>query len=94
MQIKIKGDKKNINGLGATVHIYYDHGKQQVYENNPYRGYLASMQGIIHFGLNQISIIDSVATEWYNGKKQTIGNVPANQVLTVDIKNADSFYSL
>ena len=40
--------------------IYYDHGKQQVYENNPYRGYLSSMQGIIHFGLKDISIVDSV----------------------------------
>ncbi len=49
LQIKFLGDKRNINGLGATVSIYYDHGKQQVYENNPYRGYLSSMQGIVHF---------------------------------------------
>ena len=53
LQIKFKGDKQNINGLGAVASIYYDHGKQQVYENNPYRGYLSSMQGIAHFGLNQ-----------------------------------------
>jgi hypothetical protein len=94
LQIKIKGDKKNINGLGATVHIYYDHGKQQVYENNPYRGYLASMHGIIHFGLNNISIVDSVVMQWYNGKKQTIRNVAANQILTVDMNKADSVYSI
>ncbi len=36
--------------------IYYDHGKQQVYENNPYRGYLSTMQGIAHFGLKNISV--------------------------------------
>jgi hypothetical protein len=94
LKIKIKGDQKNINGLGTVVHIYYDHGKQQVYENNPYRGYLASMQGIIHFGLNHVSVIDSVVLQWYNGKKQTIRNVPADQVLTVDINHADSDYSL
>ena len=94
LQIKVKGDKKNINGLGAIIHIYYDHGKQQVYENNPYRGYLASMQGITHFGLNHIPNIDSVVVQWYNGKQQTIRNVTANQVLTVDLNNADSVYSL
>ena len=94
LQIKFLGEKRNINGLGATVSIYYDHGKQQVYENNPYRGYLSSMQGLVHFGLNSISIVDSVVIKWNNGKQQIIENVKANQVLTVDIKNAKIPYTL
>ncbi|HEY4936378.1 MAG TPA: VCBS repeat-containing protein, partial [Puia sp.] len=93
LQIKFKGDKQNINGLGAKASIYYDHGKQQVYENNPYRGYLSSMQGIAHFGLNSLSILDSVVIKWNNGKQQTINNVKANQLLTVDIANAKETYS-
>ncbi len=88
LQIKFKGEKNNINGLGATASIYYDHGKLQVYENNPYRGYLSSMQGIAHFGLNKISRLDSVVIRWSNGKKQTVENVRANQILTVDVKDA------
>ena len=94
LQIKFKGDKKNINGLGAFASIYYDHGKQQVYENNPYRGYLSTMQGIAHFGLNTIQLIDSVVIKWYNGKQQTLTNVKSNQVITVDIANATFPYSL
>ena len=93
LQIKFKGEKQNINGLGASVGIYYDHGKQQVYENNPYRGYLSSMQGIAHFGLNNIAVIDSVVIKWYNGKQQTLKNVKSNQVITVDIANAQIPYS-
>ncbi len=88
LQIKFRGDGQNINGLGAFAAIYYDHGKQQVYENNPYRGYLSSVQGIAHFGLNKITQIDSVVIDWYNGKQEVLKNVQANQQITVDIKNA------
>ena len=38
LQIKFTGGKRNINGIGAVATIYYDHGKLQTYENNPYRG--------------------------------------------------------
>ena len=53
LRVRYKGDKRNIDGLGATAAIYYDHGKQQVYENNPYRGYISSMEDITHFGLGR-----------------------------------------
>jgi len=93
LQIKFKGDKLNINGLGAIASIYYDHDKEQVYDNNPYRGYLSTMQGIAHFGLGKIAVLDSVVIKWYNGKKQTIKNVSANQVLTVNIVDAKDAFS-
>ena len=93
LQIKYKGDKKNINGLGAVASIYYDHGKKQVYENNPYRGYISSMQGITHFGLGKVTMVDSVVIKWNNGKKQTLHNVKANQVITVNIADAATPYS-
>jgi hypothetical protein len=94
LQIRFKGDRQNRNGLGAFAHIYYDHGKQQVYENNPYRGYLSSMEGIAHFGLGRVSVIDSVVIQWMNGKAQTLFHVPADQMLAVDIADArnDYFY--
>jgi hypothetical protein len=94
LQIKFKGDKQNVNGLGAVASIYYDHGKQQVYENNPYRGYLSSMEGIVHFGLNSILVLDSVVIKWYNGKKQILQNVKSNQVITVNIADANIPYSV
>ena len=88
LQIKFKGDKQNIDGLGAVAGIYYDHDKQQVYDNNPYRGYLSTMQGIAHFGLGKITLLDSVVIKWSNGKKQTIKNVKTDQAITVNIADA------
>ncbi|HVY75359.1 MAG TPA: VCBS repeat-containing protein [Puia sp.] len=88
LEIRYLGNERNINGLGAVATIYYDHGKLQVYENNPYRGYLSTMEGITHFGLGKTTRVDSVVVRWNNGKQQTIRNVPADRVITVNEKDA------
>jgi hypothetical protein len=75
------------------VNIYYDHGKQQVYENTPYRGYLSTIQNIGHFGLGNVTQLDSVVIRWDNGKKQVLKNVKANQTLKVNIADAQLPYS-
>ncbi len=93
LQIKFTGSSQNINGLGAFANIYYNHGKQQVYENNPYRGYLSSIQNIAHFGLGPISLVDSIVIRWPNGKKQVLKEVKADQLLKVNLSNAHENYS-
>lgn len=93
LQIQFQGSQQNINGLGAFAELHYDHGKQQVWENSPYRGYLSSIQGGAHFGLGKVAKVDSVIIKWPNGKMQLLQNVKANQVLKVNIKNALLDYS-
>jgi hypothetical protein len=93
LHIKFQGGQFNRDGIGAWADIYYDHGKHQVYENTPYRGYLSTIQNIAHFGLGKINLLDSVVIRWQNGKKQTLQNVKADQVLKVNITNARDAYS-
>ncbi len=93
LHIQFRGNKLNRNGIGAWADIYYDHGKHQVYENTPFRGYLSTIQNIAHFGLGKISLIDSVIIRWENGKKQVLQNVKADQVLKVNITNATDTYT-
>jgi hypothetical protein len=93
LQVRYKGNSRNRDGLGAIATIYYDHGKRQTYENNPYRGYLSSMENITHFGLGRIEEIDSLVVKWYNGKQQTLAHIKADQLVTVDIANAVTPYS-
>jgi hypothetical protein len=88
LNIKFKGGKQNINGIGAVANIYYDQDKQQMYDNNPYRGYLSTMQCIAHFGLGKTQQVDSVKIKWSTGQRQTIKNVRTNQTLVVDIADA------
>jgi hypothetical protein len=94
LQMSFKGDKQNINGLGTLVYIYYNKGKQQVYENNPYRGYLSSVENIAHFGLGTVSKVDSILIKWPNGKQQKLLNVKADQKIKADIANAADKYSI
>ncbi len=89
LRIQLRGDTLNRNGLGAIIRIYYQ-GKQQFYEYTPYRGYMSSVENIAHFGLGNISLVDSAVVVWPNGKKQVIQHIPVNQTLTVNIKNAGS----
>src|SRR5581483_5106935 len=93
LNIKFKGGPNNIDGIGAWVDIYYDHGKHQVYENTPYRGYLSTIQNIAHFGLGKVTMLDSVVIRWQNMKKQILENVKADQLLKADIRNASETYS-
>ncbi|MBN8851981.1 MAG: RNA-binding protein [Sphingobacteriales bacterium 50-39] len=82
LAVRLIGDSLNKNGLGAWVELYYA-GKQQVYEETPYRGYLSTMQMDPHFGLGRISSVDSMVVKWPDGKMQVLLNVAANQRVTV-----------
>jgi hypothetical protein len=93
LQISFKGGKQNINGLGAMADIYYDHGKHQVYENDPYRGYLSSDEAMAHFGLGKVTMVDSAVIRWPGGKKQKLVNVKADQKIKVNIADANINYT-
>lgn len=82
LQIKFRGDTSNINGIGTKATLYYK-GQLQMSEFNPYRGYMSTMQDILHFGLDTIQSIDSIVINWPDGKRETLKNVAVNQTLLV-----------
>ncbi|HEY4110278.1 VCBS repeat-containing protein [Puia sp.] len=92
LEVALTGDSLNRKGFGAVVELHYDHGRQQVYENNPYRGYLSTIADLPHFGLGRIGVVDSLVVKWPNGRMQLIRSVPVDQVVKVDIKNAGMPY--
>ena len=90
LRVKFKGNKSNIAGIGALVEINYGKSEKQVYEHSPYRGYLSSVEPIAHFGLGKHNQIAQLKVTWGNGLTQTIDNIKANQVITIEEKNATS----
>ncbi|TAF96363.1 MAG: RNA-binding protein [Cytophagia bacterium] len=88
LRLKFKGEKHNVQGLGATVQLFYGNNQTQVYEHSPYRGYLSTVEAVGHFGLANIDNIREIRVRWPNGKMQRLQNVKPNQVLTLDIQNA------
>ena len=91
LTVKLKGDPKNRDGFGAWLKIFYG-DKKQVFEQSPYRGYLSSIDNRPHFGLGTTSKIDSLIVIWPDSREQIIKNISADQMITVDIKNADRIH--
>lgn len=86
--VTFDGTKDNIEGIGATLNLYYGNGKQQYYEQHPARGYLSTDDPRAHFGLGTFSTVDSMVVTWPDGKKQLLTNINVGQPVTVSYKNA------
>ncbi|QHT68359.1 VCBS repeat-containing protein [Rhodocytophaga rosea] len=90
LRMKFQGPAQNRMGLGTFIELTYGNGQKQVYEHTIYRGYISSIENAAHFGLGSNQVVDQVKITWPNGSAQLLKNVQANQVLTIDIKNAHS----
>ena len=91
ISVKLTGDSVNPEGIGTWVEIYYQ-GKHQVIEHTPYRGFLSTIQTQLHFGLNDVSMVDSVVVIWPDNRQQTVTGVPSGQTLNLEYKNAKALY--
>ena len=88
LKVKFKGNATNLAGIGAWVEIQYANSQKQVYENSPYRGYLSTVEPVGHFGLGKTKKVLQLKVIWQGGKIQIITDIKANQVITVEEKNA------
>jgi len=91
LRIKLTGRKGNSSALGSTIKIFYDSGKVQFIEHNIYRGYISTVEDMVHFGLGKTLKVDSVRLEWPNNLSQTILNPEVNSILVVNINDSKSF---
>jgi hypothetical protein len=91
LEVSLQGDSPNKGGYGSWIKIYYN-GLQQVYEMNPVRGYLSSIPANTHFGLGNISMIDSLIIIWPNNKKEKLIDIKTDQKLTIKQSEAIQEY--
>ena len=93
INIKLLGEGKNPNAIGAAITLYSHSGKQMQYVN-PARGYQSAMYGPLHFGLGKDSIADSIRVVWNSGKTQLLTAIAGDTLVVADEKNASAvFYS-
>ncbi len=85
IDLQLKGDAQNINAIGSEISIFYDHGKKQIADQSPFRGYLSTIQDKIHFGVGNNTVIDSIVVQWPGQKRSIQKNVKTNQVLTLSV---------
>ncbi len=84
VRIQLKGGQQNSRAIGAKVTLW-EGGRQQQQYQSVVRGYLSSVEPILHFGLES-DRIDSLEVSWPNTSVSKLYNVEVNQHLIVDSK--------
>jgi enediyne biosynthesis protein E4 len=87
----LKSPTLNDELYGAIVKITNAKGITQIQHYNPQRGFLSTMEHIVHFGIGEESIISRVEIIFPSSKNIVLENVKTNQVLT--IYESDAFAS-
>ncbi len=87
LKVKLKGPKNNTLGLGAKITVFHNNGIQY-HELKNVRGYLSSVDPIAHFGLGEITAIDSIKVVWPDKKVNLVTNLKANTIATIDHNEA------
>jgi hypothetical protein len=84
LRIELKGKKENPQGLGAKILLKLSNGNQLYQEQQVVRGYMSSIDPVMHFGLGSENTVQEVHVFWPDGKEQIQTNVTVNQVLKLD----------
>ncbi len=91
IQLRLTGERQNTDAIGAKVEIWYN-GQYQFYEHFLSRGYVSSVDPHIHFGLADITLVDSIRVTWPLGKTcSVLTNIAANQVIEIGENTAKPF---
>lgn len=89
IQLTLRGAGQNIQGIGSKVAVYAG-GSEFHHQYSVSRGYLSSMATPIHFGLSEISKIDSVVVTWPDNTRQAIRNPDINTLTEIVYKEDNS----
>ncbi len=87
IKIKLNGPEKNTTGIGAKITLFHN-DSIQYQDFKTVRGYLSSVEPVLHFGLGNIKQVDSLSIVWNDGKQNIVKNITANQLLETNYKNS------
>ena len=73
---------KNSYAVGSKVYLF-SNGQMQYIEHNPIKGFQSSMDYVVHFGLADQTVIDSVRIIWPDGGSQLLDKPTINTRLQI-----------
>lgn len=82
VKIKLLGAGKNTQGTGAKVYVQTAH-THQMQEAFTTRGFQSSVDPVIHLGLGEDSVIETIKVEWQSGKVSMLRQVKADILLVI-----------
>ena len=90
LKVKFELSGPNRFGIGTKVYAYHQ-GDLQYRELYTVRGFQASSEPVVHFGLGDKKEIDSLKIVWPNKTYQVLKNVAANQTVLIKPEDAKPF---
>jgi enediyne biosynthesis protein E4 len=87
LQVTLEGESPNRRGIGATLIVTSGGQKQYVY-STPYRGYMSSVDGRVHFGLGSHQRVDSLEVVWPDGRYQLLTDLAIDT--TIRLQQTDA----
>ncbi|RRB00945.1 VCBS repeat-containing protein [Larkinella rosea] len=87
LAVKLEGNAENRQGIGGKVALWTK-GQIQYAEVSVVRGFQSSVEPLLHFGLGQSAVIDSLLVEWPGGLSEKQYRIKADQRLTLRFDRA------
>jgi hypothetical protein len=86
LSIALKGKGLNTYGIGGRVSLYVN---EQVLVSEQYntRGFLSATPLLLHFGVGMHELIDSLVVRWPDRSENTIYQIAADQLITLEWGN-------
>lgn len=82
LMIRLVGRRSNRDAVGARVTVVSG-GLVQVAQRTSASSYLSQNDHRLHFGLGDREKVDRIEIVWPSGVRQTVGDVPARQIITI-----------
>lgn len=93
LKVAVQGWGMNPQAFGTKIEVYQGEDVQ-LREVQPTRGFQSSMSSIIHFGIGQHEVIDSIVVRVNEVVVHQLFKVEANQTLTIDLSGVTNEQSL
>lgn len=92
LNIALKGEGLNRNGIGAKLYVFAN-GNMQYQQMMPTRGFQSSSDQRLHFGMGNAQRADSLLVVWPDQRFQWIKNVPVNRPFSVEQSKSSGKFS-
>ncbi len=91
LKIKLTGPAGNLGAYGSQVLITYGDDELQRVDMQPNRGYLSSVDPVLHLGLGKVRNIKKLEVIWPDGKRSQVQKVKINGLIHLTYADAKSY---
>ncbi len=89
LNVSLSGPKTNLFGVGAKAIVHLNDENKIIRQLINTRGFLSSVDNILHFGLGDKKNIKKLEVIWQDGKTQVLKNIDVNQKLNISYPDAN-----